>query len=100
MGVSMSIIQIRHLFAIAGFSNFASIETELFAKYPREDILTLSPSFWLLVAPRTAKEVCDNLGITEGAVGSAMVLACSSYFGRADPQIWEWIASRMEARLG
>jgi hypothetical protein len=90
-------IEIR-MFAILGVANGEKIGSALAQKYPN-DYLSLSPTQWLLVAPGTAKEVCDSLGISDGSLGSsAVVVSFTSYFGRANPQIWEWVASRLGAK--
>jgi hypothetical protein len=95
----MAIVSIPQMFAILGQANSEVITAVLAEKYPN-DYFTISSNQWLLVAPGTAKEVCDSLGITEGKSGSAIVVAFTSYFGRTNPQIWEWIASRMGATRG
>jgi hypothetical protein len=87
------------MFAVLSLGSPEKLGAALLEKYPH-DYFALSTNQWLLVAPGTAKEVCDSLGISEGAAGSAVVLAFTSYFGRANPQIWEWIASRVGAVHG
>jgi hypothetical protein len=42
----------------------------------------------------TSKELSDILGITSGAVGQAVVVSISGYFGRAQNDVWEWLAQR------
>ena len=39
----------------------------------------------------TSKQLSDELGITDGVNGNALVLNFSGYWGRAVPDVWEWI---------
>jgi len=52
---------------------------------------------WLVATNRTAKEVSDALGVSDGAVGAGIVVEVASYFGRANPDIWTWIKAHWEA---
>jgi hypothetical protein len=53
---------------------------------------------WLVSASRTAQEISDDLGLTDGSNGAGIVLEVASYFGRANPNIWTWIKLHWEAR--
>ena len=52
---------------------------------------------WLVAANKTAKDICDTLGITDGQNGAALVFEVASYFGRANPNIWSWIKLHWES---
>lgn len=86
------------LFAIMAQTNLENIGAALTAKYPSHHLL-LYPGQWLLVASgKTAKEVCDDLGISTGETGNAVVITgTGSYFGRTNPGTWEWLNSRLGA---
>jgi len=62
-----------------------------------ENHLQIAEGVWLVAAKITAKEVSDKMGITDGKNGSAVVVEIAGYFGRADPTIWSWIKSRLDA---
>jgi hypothetical protein len=86
------------LFAILGQNNLDKIEAAIKLKYPN-DHLVLNPGQWLLVASgTTSKELSDDLGITTGASGGAIIIpGTGGYYGRAEPGIWEWLKSRLGA---
>jgi hypothetical protein len=86
----------RKMFAIMGQSNTDRIGQVIKEKYP-DDHYVLVPGQWLLVADGTAKSISDNLGITDGSTGSAVIVVFTSYFGRANTQIWDWLAAKMGA---
>ncbi len=94
----MPIIAIPQLFAILAQSNPEKIEGALSVQYPNSYFI-LFPGQWLLVAGgKTAKEVSDDLGITTGATGAAVIIAgTGSYYGRGNPQIWEWLKASLGA---
>lgn len=60
-----------------------------------------SDESWLLIAPNavTTIELANALGITDGSVSSAIVVRVENYFGRANTDVWEWIAAKMEVSL-
>jgi hypothetical protein len=51
---------------------------------------------WLISYDGTAKELSDALGITDGSVGTGVIVTVGSYYGRAPTDIWEWMKVRME----
>jgi len=87
------------MFAVLGQTNPELIELAIKEKYPN-DHYALANWQWLLISEGTAKTVSDNLGITEGVTGTAVVVLFTSYYGRASTQVWEWIASKMGTPRG
>jgi hypothetical protein len=75
-----------------------ALSARIKAAFP-DSYFQVSACHWLIVASgTTAREVAEKLGITDGSTGSGIVYSVSSYWGRADPQIWEWIAAKMSVR--
>ena len=70
--------------------------------YPN-DHLSLNSTQYLVSSTETAIDVTARIGVydasnkTEASIGNAVVLAVSSYYGRAQPNVWDWIKSKMEA---
>jgi hypothetical protein len=89
------------LFAILGQSNLEKISHVLRETYPTEHY-PLAHGQWLLAAPgKTTKEISEQLGFSaDPSIASAIVIAFTNYYGRANPQIWEWIATRLAAQRG
>lgn len=49
-------------------------------------------SLGLMVAFKgTSEELSNQLGITDGQTGRAIVIAVGDYYGFAPPGLWEWI---------
>ena len=83
------------IFAIVNSNNHAALQAAILANYP--DALHLSPGQWLVSAPAvTAKEISDRLGISDGRVGSALVISVAGYFGRQPTNTWDWIRAKWE----
>ncbi len=70
------------------------------AREYKEDHLQLGQNEWLVADSGTSKEVSDKLGITDGKNGAAVVLEVSSYYGRANNNIWSWIKNKWESKVG
>jgi hypothetical protein len=87
------------IFAIFKVSNSPAIEAALQEKLPGKH-LKLSDGQYLVSAIGTAKAVSDDLGISEGKVGSAIVFKMENYFGRATSDIWEWVKTQAETSVG
>ena len=59
--------------------------------------LSLKDDEWLISYPGTVKEVSDKLELVPGGQnGAAMVFSMASYFGTAEPNVWEWIRTKAE----
>lgn len=82
-----------------GQSSVEKIGTRISEKYP-DDHYALVSGQWLLFVPGTTTTVSKELGITDDSTGSALVLSFTSYFGKANPQIWEWITSKAGTKGG
>ena len=89
------------LFAILGQSDFEQLGNAIKQRYPT-DYYSLTPGQWLLSVPgKTTKEIAEELGISATpSIGSAVVVSFTNYYGRANPQIWEWIAARLGGHRG
>jgi hypothetical protein len=61
-----------------------------------DGVYDVGSGIWLISGRGPAKEVSDQLGVTDGSNGSAIVIEVASYFGRANPAIWSWIQSNWE----
>lgn len=55
---------------------------------------------WLLSFDGTTHLLAERLGIRAGETEPALVLLISNYSGRASPDIWEWLSTRMPMRVG
>lgn len=55
------------------------------------DCYCLQNGDWLISYPGTSKQLSDDLGITDGSNGNAVILNFTGYWGRASNDIWEWI---------
>jgi hypothetical protein len=49
---------------------------------------------WLIATRGTAKEVSDVLKVTDGTNGAAVIFEIASYYGLANPNIWNWIKEK------
>ena len=81
------------VFAVIQPHTQAPLENTL-AEYPQR--LKVREGVWLIAAEGTAQDVSNQLGVTDGKAGSAIILKVSSYYGRTDPSTWDWISANWE----
>ena len=93
----MAIVGLTSLFAVMAPTDDPRLATAIQTQFPA-DYLKVAPGQWLIAATGTSKDISDRLKVTDGAVGSAIIVAFSGYYGRSSTSTWEWIASRMGAR--
>lgn len=67
------------------------------AKLFRDNFYKHSPHSWFVASKKTAKAISDELGFTEGKVGTGIVMALGDYYGRANRDMWAWIKTKLEA---
>lgn len=70
------------------------IEAAITAKIvQKDDIYRLESGKWIVdVGVATSKDLSDFLGITLTA--THFVVPVRGYFGRAQPDLWEWLAAK------
>lgn len=61
-----------------------------------QPFMKISDTTYLLSHDGAARQLADDLGVTAGNKGTAIVTEVASYWGRGDPGIWTW----MEAHWG
>lgn len=92
----MPIVPIPHLFVVLAEGDSAKLEAALSSQFPNSYFPAFSGQWLLVTGGVTPMEISDRLGITTGEVGGAIVIASTGgYFGRANPQVWEWLTSRL-----
>jgi hypothetical protein len=81
-------------------TNTPKLAGVLAASFVNEIISLEDNKGWLVSTKGTAQELSAKLGVTSGENGAAIILEIASYFGRANPNIWSWIKTKMEAPPG
>ena len=87
------------LFVVLALRNSASfIEASVNEKFADESY-KIEDGKWIINADSvTARQLSDKLGITDKPVSPdsplAVVFGMGGYFGRAQPDLWEWIAAK------
>jgi hypothetical protein len=90
------------IFAVLMPSPQPNLISEIKRLFPL-DHLSLNETQYLISAAGTAVELSAKLGIydhqepAKATTGLAVILATSSYFGRAPTTVWEWMKAKLEA---
>ena len=58
--------------------------------------LTFASGQWIVSTEGTAKELSDAIGMSEGTTATGIVATLTTYYGREQADIWEWIAARLK----
>jgi hypothetical protein len=65
--------------------------------------LSLNETQFLVSSTRTAIEVSSKIGVADAnarekpSLGSAVIFATTSYYGRAPTPVWDWIKAKLES---
>ncbi len=89
------------IFAILMPTQQPELERAIETVFPKHH-LRITDTQWLVSSNSTAIDVVAQLGIydaknPEKSNGNAVVLATSSYYGRAPSSVWDWMKSNLEA---
>lgn len=80
--------------SVGGTEN--AVDTAVCTRYLPGERLSIEAGKWLLNSSKaTSKEVSDDLGISETT--TFIIIPIRGYYGRAQPDIWEWLASKATA---
>lgn len=77
-------------FVIIPINNKQAIDDAIKARFGNNSY-RLPNGEWLVNYDGTSRQLSDHVGITDGKLGSAIVLNFSGYWGRASKDIWEWL---------
>lgn len=77
-------------FVLIPISNKQTLEGKIKERFGN-DAYPLPNGEWLVNYDGTSKQLSDEIGITDGKLGSTIVLNISGYWGRANRDIWEWL---------
>ena len=69
------------------------------SEFPRDSLL-LQEQVWMVAFQGTAQELSDRLGVTDGTNGNAIIVSTGTYYGRANPSIWEFFKQKWESTNG
>lgn len=80
-------------FVVALQTSTPAVEAAIVSKIPATDLYKIESGKWIIdSALSTSKEVSDSLGLS--ATASHFVVPVRGYFGRAQPDLWEWLAAK------
>jgi len=87
------------IFAVTAPSSNEKIAPAIDATFPGQNIKAWQ-GHWFVSASGTAKEIADRIGASapEGKVGTMIVVSVANYWGIANPEVWEWLKSRLESK--
>lgn len=87
------------IFAVTAPRSNDKIAPAIAVSFP-DQFLEVWQGHWFVSTVGTAKEVFDKIeaNVPEQKTGSVTVLSVTNYWGFANPEVWEWIKSRLEKK--
>ena len=86
------------LFLIVALQNSApAFQLALSSKIAPESLYTIETGKWIVDSPATtSKNLADSLEVW--AKEPFLIIPVTGYFGRAQPDLWEWLAAKIAAK--
>lgn len=91
-------MQIHLILGLNGPESLKTLGKNIADMYPSRNRKLRDRPAWLVSDDDTAQSVSEKLGINAGEGGiSALVTTMADYFGRAEPDLWQWIKVQWES---
>lgn len=84
------------VFFVTALSDSSALKRKMETTFSVNDRYAVSEDKYFVSYNGTTEQLSALLGFTDGATGSGIVLLFNSYYGRATPDLWEWIALKMK----
>jgi len=86
------------LYFLVALQDSAPAFKEALSKIGAGNLYTVEDGKWIIESPAiTSKDFADSLGVI-AAGSSFFVVPVMGYFGRAQPDLWEWLAAKIAAK--
>jgi hypothetical protein len=85
------------IFAITAPASNAVVEPAIQTHF-KDQYIKAWQGYWFVSTSGTAMEVANKLNVADGTVGTVIVTTVANYWGRANPEVWEWLKSRLESK--
>jgi hypothetical protein len=86
----------KTIFALVAVNNPVALGPIIERLFP-DDYLLVAPGQWLVADEGTAQSVSEKIGVNGPnpvTTSTVLVLSISGYFGRLNPNVWEWIRAK------
>ena len=85
------------VFAVFNIPDPGTVQTRLEEHYPGHYIDAYHGAFFVCTTGETSQQMGEKLGFGTENLSSGIVMPVTTYWGRADPNLWEWIHVKMES---
>jgi hypothetical protein len=87
------------IFAVTAPESNAKIEPAMASTFP-DQFIKVWQGHWFVIAVGTAKEVYNKIeaNTPDKKPGTVVVVSVANYWGVANPEVWEWLKSRLEKK--
>lgn len=88
------------VFAIFDVSDPDPVRERIKARYGDNCYETGRNSFFVATEGETTRQLASAIGLGDESASSGIVIPVTSYWGRHDSQLWEWIGVKLNANGG
>jgi hypothetical protein len=87
------------IFAVSAPASNDKIAPAIALSFP-DQFIKAWQGHWYISAVGTAKEVFNKIEANspDKKTGTVTVVSVSNYWGVANPEVWEWISSRLQSK--
>lgn len=87
------------IFSVSAPTSNDKVAPAIAASFPGQFIKAWQ-GYWFVSAAGTAKEVFNKIEASslDKKTGTLVVVSVSNYWGVANPEVWEWISSRLQEK--
>lgn len=72
-------------------AQYKRVFKERIAAHYVDNYYQVDDNTWLIASGETSQKVAETLDISEGQLGTFLIVALSTYWGWHNKDVWEWI---------
>ena len=84
------------VFILLVTSNEQAVAQKLREVIPESDLFEIAEDKFAVAFEGTSRDLAEKVGIRSNpSIGGGIVFPVTTYSGRADPSLWEWLALKL-----
>jgi len=84
-------MQIHMILGLNGPDSIDALHANVQRVYPDRHLRLPGKPAWLVADDALARHISEKVGIDSGAGIAGLVTTIANYYGRANPDIWDWM---------
>jgi hypothetical protein len=86
----------NNVYCITAHAEAAKVGARIKSLISDEDIFPLASNQWMVKYEGTTQELAEKAGVRSGEdfIGKGIVLSVTTYSGRANTELWDWLKAK------